>query len=119
MPDSASSRGETRITSWTDSVATGGRSVVQTAEEGIGAVGRRTWDLFHEFPYGGALIGGGVGLAAATVIGVSELATGIVTAYIGYRVFAYGETFTEAFAKSVQLRHQTREGERTRESTLE
>jgi hypothetical protein len=120
MPDSTSGSGETHTTSWTDAVATGGRSVVQSAEEGIGAVGRCTWEFFHDFPYLGGLIGGGLGLGAAMLIGVAELAAAVVTAYIGYRVFAYGESFTEAFAKSIELREgKLLEEEQRRQSTLE
>jgi hypothetical protein len=120
MPDSARGSGETPMTSWTDSVATGGRSVVQSAEEGIGAVGRCTWDFFHDYPYLGGLLGGGLGLSAAMLLGVGELATTVLTAYIGYRVFAYGESVTEALAKSLALRHGERlEEEQRRPSTPE
>ena len=105
MPDSASSTMETETTSWIDSVAEGGLSIVQSVDEGIGNVGRCTWEFFHEYPYLGGLLGGGLGLGAAMLVGVAELATAVITAYIGYRVFAYGESFTEAFAKSLQLRH--------------
>jgi hypothetical protein len=54
------------------------------------------------------------------LLGVGELATTVLTAYIGYRVFAYGESVTEAFAKSLALRHGERlEEEQRRQSTPE
>ena len=104
MPDSASGSGETPTTSWTDSVTTGGQSVVQSAEDGLGAVGHCTWAFLHDYPYLGGLLGGGLGLGAAMLIGVAELATTVLTAYIGYRVCAYGESVTEALEKSLALR---------------
>src|SRR5262245_33619043 len=101
MPDSTSSAMDTETTSWTDSVAAGGRSVIQSVDEGIGTAGSGIWEFFHEFPYLGGLIGGGLGLGAAMLVGVAELATAVVTGYISYRMFAYGESVTEAFEKSI------------------
>jgi hypothetical protein len=38
------------------------------------------------------------------LLGVAELAVTALTAYAGYRMLAYGEPLSEAFAKSVLLR---------------
>jgi hypothetical protein len=105
MSESTSDSGDTQTTSGTDAVATGGWSVVQSAEDGIGAVGRYTWECLHDYPYLGGVLGGGLGLGAAMLLGVAELATAVFTAYIGYRVCAYGESVTEALEKSLALRH--------------
>jgi len=104
MPDSTSDTLDTETTSWTDSVSACGMNTLQSVEDGIGTVGRGIWEFFHEFPLLGATIGGGLGLGAVALIGVAELATALITAYVGYRVFAYGESLTEALEKSIQLK---------------
>ena len=50
-----------------------------------------------------ALIGGAVGLGAVTLVGVAEAATAFFTAYVTYRVFAYGESFTEAIENTIKF----------------
>src|SRR5262245_247064 len=120
MPERRMVAWVTETTSWPGSVAATGKDVLQGVDEGIGTVGRCTWEFFHEFPYLGGLVGGGLGLGAAMLVGAAELVTALVTAYIFYRVFAYGESVTEAFEKSIELREgKLLEEEKMKKSTLE
>ncbi len=65
-------------------------------EDGFNAAGSWTWEFFHNLPGHGAVIGGAVGLGAAMLFGVAELVTACFTAYVSYRMFAYGESLIEA-----------------------
>jgi len=49
------------------------------------------------------MLGGAVGLGAATVLGVAELALAGLSAYVMYRMFAYGESLTVALEKSIKF----------------
>jgi hypothetical protein len=117
MPDSTSGILETQTTSWADSVAAIGKDALLSVEGGLGMVGRGIWTVFRELPILGALIGGSVGLGAAIAVGVGELAVTLVAAYVGYRMLAYGESVTEAFEKSIELREGTLLEEEFKEST--
>lgn len=118
MLDSTSGTMETKTTSWTDPVSARSRGVLRSVEGGIGQVGQSAWEVFHELPYLGAIIGGGLGLGAAMLVGVGELATAALTAYVGYRVFAYGESFTKALEKSIRLQEGKLAEKEIGESTL-
>lgn len=74
-----------------------------TLEEGIGAVGRATWNVFHELPVQGAITSGAIGLYAATVFGVAEVVAAGLSGYVAYRMFAYGEPLLEAIEKTIKL----------------
>jgi hypothetical protein len=87
---------ESEAESWTDSVTESGKDVLRTVEDGVNAVSQTTWSFMHDLPGHGAIIGGAVGLGAAMLVGVAELATGIFVGYVSYRVFAYGESWCEA-----------------------
>ena len=55
-----------------------------------------------------AIIGGVVGLvvgasATSMLVGVAELAAGCFTAYVSYRVFAYGESLSEAIENAIKF----------------
>jgi hypothetical protein len=92
-------------TSWTGSVFACGNEALLTLEEGVSKIGNSIWEVLHEHPYVGAVIGGGLGFGAAVLLGgVAELAVTALAAYTGYRIVAYGEPLTEAFAKSILLR---------------
>ena len=104
MPDTVSGTFETETTSWAGAMASTGKGALRTVEGGLGMVGRGIQEVFHELPILGALIGGSLGLGAAIAVGVGELAVTLVAAYVGYRMLAYGETLTEAFEKSIELR---------------
>ena len=77
--------------------------LLRELEDGIGAAGQATWKLFHGLPFHGAFLGGAIGLYAATVFGVAELATAGLSAYVTYRMFAYGETFLEALENTIKF----------------
>ena len=77
--------------------------LLREIEDGIGAAGQLTWKFFHNLPLHGAMFGGALGLYAATVFGVAELAAGGLSAYVTYRMFAYGETLTEALEKTLKF----------------
>ncbi|MBI3796902.1 MAG: hypothetical protein HY268_08035 [Deltaproteobacteria bacterium] len=119
MPESTSGTEDPQTASWTDSVAASGRDALRSIEGGIGTVGRGVWEVFRELPILGALIGGGLGLGAAIAVGVGELAVTLIASYVGYRMLAYGETITEAFEKSIELREGKLLDEEIRESALE
>lgn len=67
------------------------------------AIGRGTWQVFHAFPGHGTIPGFAVGLGAAMLVGVAELAAGCFTAYVSYRVFAYGESLSEAIENTIKF----------------
>ena len=62
--------------SWTDSFAESGKGALQAMEEGWAAIGRGTWHLFNVLPGQGTIPGFAVGLGAAMLVGVAELAAG-------------------------------------------
>ncbi len=88
-----------------------GTGALRSVEEGIVTVNSGIWEIFHEHPNVGGALTGGVGLAAAMTFGVGEIAGAMVAGYLGYRIFAYGESFTEAIEKTIQFR----EGKLTKE----
>src|SRR5215510_15547978 len=94
---------ETESTSWTESVAPGGDSVFRTVEDGFNSAGQAAWEFFHHLPGHGAVIGGAIGLGAAMVVGVAELATENFAGYVSYRVFAYGESWCEAVENAIKF----------------
>jgi hypothetical protein len=77
--------------------------VLEAVEKGVGTAGRLSWRFFHRLPGHGAIIGGAVGFGAVTLLGVAEAATACFTAYVTYRVFAYGESFTEAIENTIKF----------------
>ena len=88
-----------------------GTEALGTVEEGIVTVNSGIWEIFHDHPNVSAVLSGGVGLGAAMAIGVAELVAAVAAGYLGYRIFAYGESFTEAIEKTIQFR----EGKLTKE----
>jgi len=94
---------ETEASSWINSASASGKNALQTIEASMGTMGRETWKLFRYLPGHGALLGGALGLGAARLVGVAELATAVFSAYVSYRVFAYGESLTEAFENAIKF----------------
>jgi len=94
---------KTETSSWIDSVSASGKDALQTVEAGMGTIGEETRKLFHHLPGHATLLGGALGLGAATLVGVAELATAVFSAYVSYRVFAYGESLTEAFENAIKF----------------
>src|SRR5262245_32253902 len=105
MPDSTSSTPAPEPASWTAPLAAAGDNVLENVEGGLGTVAGWVESLLHRRPYLGATLMGGLGFSAAMAVGVAEVTFTLVFAYIGYRVFAYGESFAEAVTKSVEIRH--------------
>ena len=103
MQDNTNGTIETESASWTDSVAESGKSALQAMEEGWAAVGRGTWHMFHVLPGHGTIPGFAVGLGAAMLVGVAELAAGCFSAYVSYRMFAYGESLSEAIENAIKF----------------
>jgi len=103
MQESTTDTMETDSASWTDSITASGTDVLKTVEDGMGAVGEGTWRFFHDLPGHGAIIGGAIGLGAAMLVGVAELATAIFAGYVSYRVFAYGESWCEAVENAIKF----------------
>jgi len=94
---------ETASASWADSAQESGKGAFRVLEEGWGAIGRGTWHFFHALPGHGTVPGFAVGLGAAMLVGVGELAVGCFTAYVSYRYFAYGESLSEAIEKAIKF----------------
>lgn len=102
MPKKATSTIET--VSLSDSIAGSGKEALGGLEGAITSLTGGIWEIFHEHPNVGGTLTGGVGLAAAMTFGVGEIAGAMVAGYLGYRIFAYGESFTEAIEKTIQFR---------------
>lgn len=104
MPENSSGAGQKRDpASVSDSASASDGGLLETVEAGIGAFGQETWKFFHALPFHGAFIGGAVGLGAAMAVGVAELVAAGLSAYVTYRIFAYGETLTEAIEKTIKF----------------
>lgn len=101
MPENISSTTETD--SLSDSIAASGTEALGSIEAGINSVTNGVWETLHEHPNLGGVLSGGVGLAAAMTIGVAEVAAAMVAGYLGYRIFAYGESFTQAWEKTIEF----------------
>ena len=101
MLDRTSGTPKTKTASLTNSAT--GMDALRTVEEGLGTAGQEIWKIFHELPYQGAGAGFALGLGAATLVGVAELATACFTAYVSYRMFAYGESLTDAIEKTIKF----------------
>jgi hypothetical protein len=86
-----------------DSVAESGKSVYQVLEEGWDAAGSGIRHVLHALPGHGTIPGFAIGVGAATLLGVGELAVGCFTAYVSYRYFAYGESLSEAVEKAIKF----------------
>ena len=72
-------------------------------EDAISSAGRLTCDFFHDVPIQGAIVGGAVGLYAATVLGVAELIAAGLSANIAYRMFALGESLPKACENTIKF----------------
>jgi hypothetical protein len=105
MPDSTSNVTATETASWTDPLAAAGDNVLENVEGSLGTVVGWIRGIFDTRPFLGAAVAGGLGLGAVMAVGVGEVTFTLVVAYVGYRVFAYGETLGEAVEKSIELRH--------------
>ena len=103
MEQSTTDTMETESGFLSDSVTGSEKGAFQAMEEGLGAIGQGTWQLFHDLPGHGTLAGFVVGLGAATLLGPAELAVGAFTAYVSYRIFAYGESLSEAIEKAIKF----------------
>ena len=104
MPKNTTGTAESEMGSWTDSIASSGTDALGGVEEGLETVTRGIWEVFHDHPNVGAVISGGLGLGCAMAVGVGEIVAGIAAGYLGYRIFAYGESFTEAIEKTIEFR---------------
>jgi|SRR5215831_747383 len=94
---------ETETASSTESAFEGGSYGLRSHEGPLGDVARGTWRFFHEIPAVGGAVLGGVGIAVSMAIGAGDLVIGLFAAYIGYRIFAYGESYTDAVEKTFRL----------------
>ena len=103
MEDSTKATMGTETASWSDSIAESGKGMLGTVEDGMSAAGRATYDFFHHLPGHGVVVGGAVGLGAAMLVGVAELATACFTAYVSYRMFGYGESLSEAIENAIKF----------------
>jgi hypothetical protein len=105
MSDSLAGAGDTM--SGAETVFTGGTETLleieKRVERRVGKVGRWTWRFLHELPGHGAVLGGALGLAGVMLIGLAELVTASFTAYVSYRIFAYGESLPEAIQNSIRF----------------
>lgn len=102
MPKRATRKIETA--SLGDSIAGSGKEALGGLEGCITSLTGGIWEIFHEHPNVGGMLTGGLGIGAAMAIGVAEIVAGVAAGYLGYRIFAYGETFTEAIEKTIEFR---------------
>jgi len=107
MPKSTSSTIETEAASLTDTIAESGTEALRGMEGGITSITGGVWEIFHEHPNVGGFLSGGVGLALGMTLGVVEVAAAVAAGYLGYRIFAYGESFTQAVEKAIEFRQGT------------
>jgi hypothetical protein len=77
--------------------------LLSSVEEAIQSASRMTWSLFHHVPIQGSLVTGVAAWYAVTVFGVAELLAAGLSAYVTYRMFAYGEPLLEAIQKSIKF----------------
>jgi len=103
MEESTTGTIEAEPSTWSDSVTTSAKGVLTGVEDGLSAIGKETWKLVHKLPGHGTIPGFAVGLGAAMLIGVAELATACFTAYVSYRMFAYGESLSEAIENAIKF----------------
>ena len=90
--------------SFGDSLASAHTVALGGLEGGLKSITNGIWEVFHDHPNVGGVLSGGVGLAAAMTLGVAEIAAAMVAGYLGYRIFAYGESFTQAMEKTLEFR---------------
>lgn len=103
MKKTTASTIEAEPETWGDSVTASAKGVLTGVEDGLGAIGKGTWKAIHKLPGHGTIPGFAIGLGAAMLVGVAELATACFTAYISYRMFAYGETLSEAIENAIKF----------------
>ena len=84
-------------------VSHNGSHLFSGLEDAISSAGRMTCDFFHDVPIQGAIVGGAVGLYAATVLGVAELIAAGLSANIAYRMFALGESLPKACENTIKF----------------
>jgi hypothetical protein len=109
MDENTTDRKETGSATLPDSVPESGKSAYQVIEEGWEAAGSGIRHVFHVLPGHGTIPGFAVGVGAAMLLGVGELAVGCFTAYVSYRYFAYGESLSEAIEKAIKFESGTLE----------
>jgi hypothetical protein len=103
MPIRKRTSKKTDTASSTASTFEGGSYGLRTLEGGIGDAARGIWRFFHQAPGVGAAVNVGLGVGAAMLVGVGELVVGVVAGYVGYRIYAYGESPIEALEKAIRL----------------
>lgn len=119
MEENTTSTMEAESATLTDSVVESSKGLLTTVEDGMGTIGKSTWQFLHGLPGHGALLGGAVGLGAAMMVGVGELAVGVFSGYVSYRVFAYGESWTEAVENAIKFEKGALEKEEIDKPVLE
>ena len=92
---------EVKEAEWTDAIAKTGKDALGNVEGGISTVSEGVWGVFRDHPKVGTIVCGGLGLGGAMLIGVAELGATAVAGYFAYRMFAYGESLTEALRKTL------------------
>ena len=89
--------------SLTETIFTNTATTLRSAEESVEAVGTEICDFFYNRPKTGAVLSGGIGLAGAMFLGVAEVGAAFVAGYLGYRMLAYQESFSQAIEKGIKL----------------
>lgn len=103
MGESTESTMDTSTASSADSGSATDEAHARKLEEAA-ALHNPLWKYIRNYmPLNGALLGGAVGVGAATLLGVGELAVGAFCAYVTYRVYAYGETWADAVENSIRF----------------
>jgi len=103
MGESTESTINIATASRTDSGSSSDEEHVRKLEEAA-ALHNQLWKYIHDYlPFHGVAIGGAVGIGAATLFGVGELAVGAFCAYVTYRVYAYGESWGDAVENAIRF----------------
>ena len=103
MEESTETTMNTATASPTDSGSASDEEHLRKFEEAA-ALHSPIWRYLRDYlPANGALLGGVVGIGAATLFGVGELVAGGFCAYVTYRVFAYGETWVDAVENTIRF----------------
>ena len=103
MQDSTETTMDTATASPTDPGSASDEEHLRKIEE-ASALHSPIWKYLRDYmPGNGALLGGVVGIGAATLFGVGESAVGAFCAYVTYRVYAYGETWADAVENTIRF----------------
>jgi hypothetical protein len=84
-----------------DRATSPGRQVATVIASELGKTAERSWAVLQEHPYVGGVLAGAVGVGAAMVTGMGELAAGVAIGYGAYLMLAKGEAPMQAIGDAI------------------